>query len=124
MATRAAAEKREMQSLANGAANQRQIKSIRNSFNNFFVTSKQQVNDHHQIKFRMSSVEHRNELKNYLELATLAADKPLHDTTISTKKTNNTIYKRPNPMVANDVLLDHRQMTNGFEVARKEGNNS
>ena len=56
----------------------------------------------------MSSVEHRNELKNYLELATLAGDKPLHDPDTSTNKTNNTLYKRPNPMVANDVLLDHR----------------
>ena len=76
----------------------RQIKNIRNSFNNFFVSNKQQASEN-QIKLRMSSVEPRNELKNYLELAQIAVDRPLHDEGPSK---GVTLYKRGNPMITYD----------------------
>ena len=44
----------------------------------------------------MSSVEHRNELKNYLELASLAGDKSINEQT-QIKKTK--LYKRANPLI-------------------------
>ena len=48
----------------------------------------------------MGSVEHRNELKNYidLELASLAVDKPLNDQ-VNSKGTS--VYKRANPLIQN-----------------------
>jgi len=50
----------------------------------------------------MSSVEPRNELKNYLELASLAGNQPLNEKTISK---GVTIYKRANPMMANESAV-------------------
>ena len=61
------------------------------------MTSKQQASEH-QIKLRMSSVEHRNELKNYLELASLAGDKPINE---QTQSKGSKLYKRANPMIHN-----------------------
>jgi hypothetical protein len=49
----------------------------------------------------MSSVEHRNELKNYLELASIAGDKPLNEHTTSK---GMTLYKRANPLMTNEVV--------------------
>ena len=47
----------------------------------------------------MGSVEHRNELKNYLELASLAVEKPLND---QVNSKGASVYKRANPLIQNN----------------------
>ena len=99
----------------NSNQNQRQLKQIRNSFNNFFVTSKQSTNGNstdNKIKFRMSQAEHRNELKNYLELASLAGDHPLQDQ--APQRGSSGLYRRANPLIRDDQ--------DGYEAARRESN--
>ena len=66
----------------------------------------------------MSQAEQRNELKNYLELASLAGDSSLNDQ----MRASSSLYKRANPMLSHEHSEDVRIMTNGFEAARRESN--
>ena len=88
------------------------------------MTSKhaQPSGDNGKIKFRMSQAEQRNELKNYLELASLAGEGQLNEQ--GSLRASSSLYKRANPMLNQEPAEDVRLLSNGFEAARREANNA
>jgi len=57
----------------------------------------------------MGSVENRNELKNFLEMASLAGDKLLDEESLTNAGPKNSQYKRANPLVRADLPQDETQ---------------
>ena len=51
----------------------------------------------------MGSVETKNELKNFLEMASLAGDKLLDEELLTKSVGNNSLYRRANPLVSNEL---------------------